>query len=298
MRNTRYGPRCLALLLALCLMPLVGLAQGQPPNSLFEGQLIDNGEQLRSVAVHQGEAWILTSAALYRWHPGTAEAVKAANAPESHEYGPEAPPAAHVIFSDGQALRGLDTQNGIVYAMQPDDQGLHLNKLVQLDWSPFDGSGKDGYRYPPEEISYASGRLYCRRENPVDDLTQDLYSFDLTSGQHIVHKPLHLHRLTPYREGRLLALQYNPMEQVSVKGIPQMKPARTVIYDPAKDSTAELRLLLPEDMSGEGNKDLKFAWLEKEDAVYAATSRALYRLSEKDAPRLNNIRRQYNVLLA
>ena len=64
--------RTLCLLLALCLLPRAGAAETakETPRDLFGTALIDEYQEIRSMAVTEDAAYLLTQTGLYRYRAG------------------------------------------------------------------------------------------------------------------------------------------------------------------------------------------------------------------------------------
>lgn len=280
--------RTLCLLLCLCLMSLPGLAEGQQPTrSLFGNELIEQNQELRSLAVLDGKAYLLSSQAAYRYSPGDERPQQVGRI--IHGPGPEAGEPAeglsiHVLFTREGQLMGLNRLQGTLYRLSDDGQQLTAQHVKDLDWSAFLATEADagGSKEYPGYLVVQESKLYCRIQNYGEEDKPELFEIDLDSGAVRPLKTRHLHKPVPYKEGKLLALHYDRSTMNYETGMGD--PAKLCIYDPVKDEAQMLPHTLQMDKRLDQGSQLLLYYDRQGDRIYAATDTQLMLLQEQGDP--------------
>lgn len=276
--------KLLALMLALCLLPALGGAAGETPDNLFGTRLMDAGEYIRSAAIVDDTLYILADRAVYGLRPGQDQAVKLADTEGFYSDSPKAPPYVSQLFDRDGELWGLNERKGIVYRLGFDKAELTYEEVIRLDWAPFLEEGEDRSHFAGmDALLYHGGRLYARVSNLGSDRKNDLYSYDLDTGGMKTHTPTLLYSLTPYKEGKMLALYFDQNDVMEEAGVYAPKPAELRVFDPVADTSEPLKLKLPHSRS-EGNRNLMLYWDAAADQIYAASTASLMRLSADQGP--------------
>lgn len=292
MNTTRPARRLLALLVACCLLPAFpALAQEQAPRgNLFGSCLLDNGETIHAMAAVGETLYIRTSFGLYSAGPGEDKALLRVplEEPQYDSYlfpdqDPDQPWAA-LIFADGERLLGLDVRQQTVYTLDILGEELVYSHPLKLDLSDFlQGDAKSFSFHLPSFLTVAAGQLYMRLPH-FGEKQQDLFSFNLKTGEKKAYSPLHFQAMAPYKEGSLMAIQVNLAEAYDPK-TKSGREARLVVFDPAQDSAEALEVSLPF-----GNQQREYADIHydaAEDSLYLFTDTEVYRLDgEMQSPRL------------
>ena len=71
-------------------------------------------------------------------------------------------------------------------------------------------SGTTVYTHQPLFVIIKDGILLMRHPN-YDEGATELYSFNLATGEKTAYKTRHLQQMTPYRDGKFLAVRHDPM---------------------------------------------------------------------------------------
>jgi len=121
------------------------------------------------------------------------------------------------------------------------------------------------------------GRLYLRFSN-YEEKPADLYSFDLKTGERKEHQIAHLQAASPYKDGKLIGLQFDINNAWDQQTQAMKKPA-IVVFNPADDSLQEVGSFTK---NSENSDELMGVYYDpQEDALYTYTDTDLYRY---DAP--------------
>lgn len=276
----------LALLLVVCLlMPSTnGKAQETKPlGNLFGSQLEDKDQQVLSMARLGDTLYVHISDALFGYIPGDGEAKRLADmVPESQmrfftgkEQDQDYQPRFTAVLSDGSRLLGLDPFAGALYTLTIENAAVIPSKPVTLDLAPFIG-GEGVYRYVSLGLrALIDGRLYIKAPN-YGELDQDLYSFDINTGQVKTHQVSHLQSLAGYKDGKLIALRQDPNQRYDEKtGEPA--PAQLVLFDPQTDTLTETGASL---MHHESSGEYSPLWYDQEqDKLFAYSDSTVLRFS-------------------
>lgn len=280
--------RLLALLLALCLMPLplAGLAEApaEAPGEYFGRRLVDSNGRVNSLAVVDGVAYALTDTALYTIHPGDSEAKLAGNLPRVYNASKTDRPSADVLLAQDGKLLGLNRQNGVLYELKVDGQGIAFTEYLKLNWEPFLVSeGEHSYTNAPMFTMLHEGRLYLKLENYSNDKEKDLISYDLKTGGHRLHEVRHLNTFIPYKDGKLLCMQFDQNQQDPQTG--EQHPAEAVLFDPATDKVepAGLKLKDTKEVRYDG---LMLHYDAQKDRLYAADNFGIYLITGDKEPEM------------
>ena len=284
----KTSTRRLCLLLCLYLLPLLGLAQEhQAPASLFQEELIDDGQELRSMAIADGKAYLVTGNALFRYAPGDDRAREIArlNAYSAPLQEGTEPLPVNFLFTgaDGQ-LMGMSNQRGQLYRLRDEGQRVSAELVRELDWSAFTPTEADqeNAKEYPAYLVVSGSKLYCRINNYGNAEKPELFEVDLEGGQSRALTTRHLHKPVPYRDGKLLALFFDRSAVDPQTNLGE--PAKLCVYDPAKDQVELLPHQLPHSRYDQGSQ-LMLYYQEEGGLIYAATDTQLMLLQEKGEPR-------------
>ena len=285
MMNVKRRALCLMLsLIALCL-PLMGTAEQPQPDQLFGGLLYEKQDNVSSLLLYDGQALMLTGKALYGWRPGEEKAreiTRVAPVHQNMQLEEDRRPAANALIENEGRLYGTDLQQGILWELEVGDGEVQFKEALRLDWSEFIVTEGDySYTDAPPYVLAAGGRLFVKATNWGSEKAQDLFSYDLKTGNMRRYTPLHYQTLVPYKDGKLLAVYFDQNEQ-DPDTFRQL-PAQLRLFDPEMDRDEPLQLKLPQDERDQ-NRRLSLYYHEKEDRVYAANGEGLWRLSESEEP--------------
>ncbi len=265
--------RICILLLALCLLPAAGLGQqegAKPTRQVFGRQLMDENDFVASFIQLEGQTLIRTRNALYLWVPGTAPRRLAGT-----------PLVSTLFLQQGQPM-GLDAQTGTLYRIDLSGDTPAYEQAMRLDWAPFTrGDAPNTYVQQPRFAIAHEGQLFVIQSN-WGDLKEDLYSYDLATGERKTYTQTMLQSLVPYRDGLLLGLRYDQNDRDEQTG--RAKPPQVVAFDPRQDTVAALPLKLPEQTDNFWPGDLMLYYDAARDAVYTATQTEVLRLREQADP--------------
>lgn len=285
--------RSLALLLALCLLPLLplgGTAQEEVTN-LFGTTLLDQPQiytvydSVRAVARAGDTLYIRTTSHLYTFSPGDTAAQKRVLLPNYNHRADslegadqEGAPYIKTIVSDGETLYGLDLNAQTLYKIAIEGDKLVSSNPVSIDLSDyFEGEGRSLQVRDPQWSLISGGRLYLRFPN-YEEKPSDLISFDIKSGERKQHQVAHIQTASPYKDGKLIGLQFDINNAWDPQTQEMKKPA-IVVFDPADDSLEEVGSFAE---NFENSDELLSAYYDpQEDALYTYTDTDLYRY---DAP--------------
>lgn len=271
MRKRSIHP-LLTLLLTLCLLPTVGLGQepAPPVRQVFGRELMDENDFVTSFIQWEGQTLIRTRNALYGWTPGAQPQLLAKQ------------PAVQLLFlHEGQPM-GLDTQTGMLYRIKQSGDAPAFEGAMQLDRSLFSqGDPENPFVQPPRFALAHEGQLYVIQSN-WGDLKEDLYSYDLATGQRTAYRQTMLQSLAPYKDGLLLGLHYNQSERDEQTG--QAKPPQVMAFNPRQDTAEPLPFTLPQGLDRIWPGDLMLYYDAVQDAVYTVTQTQVLRLRENAPP--------------
>lgn len=286
--------RGLALLLALCLLPilpLVGTADEEAGN-LFGVTFLEqpneynnNYEVINGVARAGDTLYIRTSNHLYTYSPGDREAQKRVLMP-NHGHrtrslegvDQEGAPYIKTLVSDGSTLFGVDLEGQTLYTLTLEGEKLACTEPVAIDLSSVtEGEGPHMYVRNPQWALITGGRLYMRFVN-YEESPSDLMSFDLKTGQKKEHQIAHLQAASPYKEGKLIGLQYN-INDAWDDATGEMKKPAIVAFNPADDSLETLGSFA--ENTQDSDELMSVYYDPQEDSLYTYTDTDVYRY---DAP--------------
>lgn len=285
--------RLICLLLALTMLPLFTLsavAQEEITN-LFGSRLLDQPtifseyDSVQGMARQGDTLFIRTTNRLYTFGPGDKEAVfrtlmpNYSHRPRSLE-GADKPGAPYVknIISDGETLYGIDYEAQLLYTLALEGDKLTYTNPLALDLSTFvSGEAPQIYYQDPSWALTFGGRLYLRSQN-WDEAESDLISFDLKTGEKQEHQVAYLQAAAPYKDGRLIAMRYNPNDNWDPETNSIKKP-EIVVFNP-QDDTLEVVGAFSQ-FTGESDELMSIHFEVTDDALYLYTDTDLYRY---DAP--------------
>ena len=206
--------RMLALVMALCLLPLVPLAAEETKaTNLFGSALMDNlytPDSIFCVARTGNTLYIRTETALYTYQEGDARAVRRMDMPSMYgiDYfmtGDEDknPPCITYLLGEGDTLYGLDIKQQTLYTVALEGDTLATSNPIKLDMSAFQ-SGEDErpHMEHPAWIVLHEGTLFMKKQHYGDIEGGDLYSMDLQTGQTTLHNVRDLQSWPRIRMGR------------------------------------------------------------------------------------------------
>ena len=278
--------RILCLLLALCLMPLTMAAGAadEPPREYFGSLLSSKSEQLQGYALLKGDIYALSSNALYLIRGGQGKPEKISDIPSPYDAVKQNKDAITSIFAIDGRLMGFNNWSGIWYELQVKDGKLQYAKQLALNWEEFTiNEGDYSYVQGPDYVLPYEGRLYLKLTNHGGERAQDLYSYDLSTGEVLKHSPRHLSSLTPYKDGKLLGLHFDQNARDEKTNRPQLPVVQ--VFDPKADSVQALNLTLPPDSENEIlNRNLMLYYDVAQDQIYGVEGGGMWRLKEGEAP--------------
>lgn len=259
--NTQNGQsaltRVLALLLMLCLVPFVPIAgaQDKPRTNVFGSSLFENEDYIHTVAVVGDTVYVKSRKAFFSYTKGDTAPVQLA----AFELYPTLPTKEnldareaeiHQLVSDGQQLYALDLYKQSLFTLTANKDKLEFGNPIKLDLSEFlEESGPTFYTLQPLFVLIANGQLFIRHPN-YDEGATELYSFNLATGEKTAYKTRHLQQMTPYRDGKFLAVRHDPLNAYDPQTF-ELIPPKLVKFDPVMDSTEDLDLaMVYNDQSG------------------------------------------------
>ncbi|MGI6653813.1 MAG: extracellular solute-binding protein [Christensenellales bacterium] len=281
--------RMLALVMALCLLPLVPLAaEGTKTTNLFGSALMDNlytPDSIFCVARAGNTLYIRTETALYTYQEGDARAVRRMDMPSMYgiDYfitGNEDknPPSITYLLGEGDTLYGLDIKQQTLYTVALEGDTLATSNPIKLDMTAFQ-SGEDErpHMEHPAWIVLHEGTLFMKKQHYGDIEGGDLYSMDLQSGQTTLHNVRDLQSMAPYKDGQMIALHLDVQNMYNEDGEEQ-KP-EFCLFNPKDDSTTPLGVYASntEDSPYEVGSIYYDA---QEDSLYTYTDTDLYRYDD------------------
>lgn len=248
-QKSRNAIRALCVMLVLCFIPLFALpaqAEDKLPGNLFGSSLYENEDYIYTVAVAGDTVYVKSRKALFSYTKGDAAPVQLA----AFELYPTLPtmenldardPEIHQLVSDGQQLYALDLYKQSLFTLRAQKDKLDFTNPIQLDLSDFlEESGTTVYTHQPLFVIIKDGILLMRHPN-YDEGATELYSFNQATGEKTAYKTRHLQQMTPYRDGKFLAVRHDPMNAYDPQTY-ELIPPKLVIFDPAKDTTEDLGL--------------------------------------------------------
>lgn len=252
----QFNRRLFALLMILALLPLMppgGLAQEETPGNLFGSSLLDGDAYLTSMALAGDALYFSTHTDIYSYSPGDSRAVWRAKIAESagesfriinedEEAGYE--PVISVLVSDGTTLYGLEKTQQTLYTLGFEGEKLVLSNPLKLDLSNFI-LGEEPYKYleTPSWMLIMDGRIYMKMLN-YEGKPEDLYSFDLKTGEKKAHTVTHLQAASPYKDGTLIVAQSDPTDMYDME-TGKMRLPELAIFNPGDDSLTKTGAFLP-----------------------------------------------------
>lgn len=276
--------KILCILMALILLPLLGVAEAakEKPRELFGTALMDAQEDIRSMAVVDDTAYMLSFKSLYRYRAGDEMPKMIASFSGIYlpEYSEDLRPSI-LLSVDGQ-LMGLG-RDGQLFPMLIEGDTLKYGEVTQLDWSIYRSDEEEGFYDAPEYYTLMDGKLYAKLGNYGGELKNDLHCFDLKTGDVKAFASRFLNGLVPYKDGKLIGIYYdqNAGEMVGDEYV-QMTP-QVQVFDPQADRSEPIPLILPGAKPYEKSQSNLY-YDEATDRIYAMNSDGLWRLSDKEEP--------------
>lgn len=288
--NTGRGRRArslAALLLALALLPLAplpGFAQEEKPGNLFGSSLMDSDTYITSIAVAADTLYIATFTDIYTFAPGDSQAVRRVKTADSGanayrvfsvEDADEYVPIFTTLVSDGTVLYGLEKNLQTLYKLAIEGDELKTSDPLKLDLSDF-LRGDEPYKYfeDPSWVQILDGRLYIKMQN-YEGREEDLYSFDLKTGEKKAHKVNHLQAASPYKDGTFIASQSDPANMYDME-TGKMRQPELVVFNPADDSLTKTGVFMADSSSFGVTPSI---WYDKgEDSLFTYTDTDVYRM--------------------
>lgn len=283
--RTSFLARLAALLLALAVapLPLTAHAGEAAPVQLMGPQLIDRRDRVMSFAYHDGLVHVLTRQAYYRWQPGDEIARQLPDVPAGQRPGaPDAPDGIDALFVYQGGLLALDALKGVVYDAGVTDTGLALTERLRLNWENFlEGEAPWQYVMTPEFATVIGDNLYVRKVN-YQNLDTDLYVYSLLDGSMSPFPVTHLNNLVPYKDGRLLAVRYEP-NKTDENGMP-LPPTLQVMSASGGEPSAVALSLTRQARHGMGRMPLYYD--AAADAAFVRNGDELTRLAGLENPQV------------
>ena len=242
--------------------------------------------------------YIRTSFGLYSAGPGDESAVLRVpmEEPRYDSYlrpgeDPDQPQAA-LILADGERLLGLDVRQQTLYTLDILGQELVYTAPLKLDLSDFlQGDARQFSFQLPSFITVMDGHMYMRLPH-FGEKQQDLFSFNLQTGEKKAYSPLNFQAMAPYRDRSLIAIQANLADAYQMDSTPERRP-RLVVFTPGSDSAesleASLVVITPGSDSAESlEASLPFPGPRQQysDIYYDAAEDSLYLFTDTDIYRL------------
>lgn len=284
--SNRHLCRLAALLLAVCLLPLLPMAAGANElerGNLFGSRLTDLQDGISSMAMVGDTLFIRTYQALYSFSPGDQKAVKRADMKQNGfgNYaalgeGDSQEPSPTVIFSNNDSLMGIDYNRQTVYTMTLEGDSLTYSNPIKLDLAEF-MEGEPPFvfmMYHPSWVKAAGGRLFLSFRN-YENKPVDLYSFDLETGERREHQVNHLQAAAIYKDGSFIAVQADPNNMYDEQ-TGRMRPPQLVVFDPAADSVKPLDATL--DIVKDTGSFADLWYDQAADSLFTHTDTDVYRL--------------------
>lgn len=290
MTTRRNLPRLLALLAACCLLPAFPMKAQAPRGNLFGSRLLDRGETIHAMAAVGETLYIRTSFGLYSAEAGDESAILRVplEEPRYDSYlrpgeDPDQPQAA-LIFADGERLLGLDVRQQTLYTLGILGQELVYTAPLKLDLSDFlQGDARQFSFQLPSFLTVMDGHMYMRLPH-FGEKQQDLFSFNLQTGEKKAYSPLNFQAMAPYRDGSLIAIQANLADAYQMDSTPGRRP-RLVVFTPGSDSAESLEASLPFPGPRQQYSDIYYDTAE--DSLYLFTDTDIHRLTgNMQSPRL------------
>ena len=248
--------------------------------------LLDDNAWLSSSAYSGGRLYLISSGEFFVYTPGEDEPAKLkVNDLRSRDEGDAAWYDGMTdqyyyslsLFEDGGRLYAADFQNrGMIYPLAAEDDTLTISDGAAIDTEPLRNMewGDDGYIEDPVQILGAGGRMYLvnRTWSSSGSTLMSLLSYDIAlGGEATRHKAEFIWRLTPYKDGKLLALVMDPEKSWNEKTM-AMNNAALAVYDPQTDSLDEL---------GDSGKPFEYEGLglgydEEADKIYLQGKSEVY----------------------
>lgn len=282
----KHGFRAImALIMAVCLLPMTGLAsEGKPAGNLFGSTLMDNMQNIDSVALAGDTLYIRTTKGLYAYKPGDERASLLMDMPDVYGYDRfitgkegEQPLLLTTIIGDGEALYGLDPRQQKLYPLAVSGGEVRPGEAVKLDMSAFiSGEEPNLYMQDPLWMLIADGRLYMKKDNWEGE-PADLYSFDMATGEMRLHQVSHLQSMASYRDGNMIALRLDPQNAYDYEKDEMRKP-EFVLFNPADDSVEALGVAASVNMDSGQMSAIYYD--SAEDSLYLYTDTDLYRYDD------------------
>lgn len=278
--NTLMKTLCV-LLLAITLLPLAApvKAEESKVTNLFGSSLMDQQGYILTMVSAGDTLYIATSVGLYTYAPGDTKAMLKSSLglgdPNIAMVEEVEGPQISVMFSDGQRLLGLDTNEQALYTITLEGERYSYSDPVKLDLSDFI-MGDPPYQgvSSPQWVQVMDGRLYMKKNN-WEDLEHDLFSFDLKTGEKKVHDALHLQTAAPYKDGKIIAVQLDPNNRFDMNTGTLIAPP-LVIFDPADESITALDAAMP--VNDTNFDTFPFYYDAQEDSLYTFTDTDVLRM--------------------
>lgn len=242
--------RAIALLLMLCLIPLIPTAgaEGTEKTNLFGSSLMEQEDYIDTFAAVGDTIYIKTRKAFYTYKQGDSAPVLHLN----YDPYPIAPaidslesrdPVIQQLVSDGQQLYALDLYKQSLYKLAVEKDQLAFSDPIKLDLADFLWErGVSVYTRLPQFSFIHEGRLYLRHANHEGN-AKDLYCYDLKTGEKSTFNTPHLQQMTPYKDGKFLAVQHDSENSFDMQTQERILPT-LVVFDPATDSVEDLKLAM------------------------------------------------------
>ena len=278
--------RTLTLLMILAvLLGLAGqaLAQSAAPNADLS---LPEGTWVQSAAWYKGQV-LLSGNSIYAYRPGDEE-LTTVQAFGDKEWNEQYPGVYNMMLvADGDSLYGVDIDSDTLYPviLHEDNKGIALGEGVKLDMSPLVNMefGDEGYKERPQQMLFFGGRLYMvMRSYGPKGAEGKLISYDAAAGgKPTEHKTEYVAQLSPYKDGKLLALVMDENDAWDAK-TNQMKPPTLAVYDPAADALTELGTAgVPYRSEGMG-----ILYDAADDSVYLTGKDEVYRWTQSGGPQV------------
>lgn len=239
--------------------------------------MLDEDLWLTSSAYVEGVIYLTGNGKLMSFHPGDEEVKELtvkdlrADRPDKGEGQQDAEEFMNYnmrLFSMGDQLYGYDLQGeAMIYTLGIEGDivsvlegvEIQVDMLRNMEW------GDEGYIEEPTQVLAHMGRLYMVKVSWNMNVELGLYSYDIAAGgEPTSHEAEFIWRLSPYKDGKLLALVMDP-DSAYDEQKKEMKNFTLGVYDPQADSMEVL-----------GDSGIQFDYDGGASVLYDAQQDAIY----------------------
>lgn len=241
------------LLVAAFLLGGAGQVKVQAAGEENTDIMLDAGSWLISSAYVDGRMYLISSGGLFAYTPGEEKPVEMkVNDLRAREENEESEGAGVLdgyyslrLFEEGGQLYAVDLQNkGMIYPISVEADTAEISDGVKIDVELLRNMewGDEGYIEDPMQILGSGGRMYLvnRSWTNSGSTVMSLLSYDIArGGEAALHNAEFIWRLSPYKDGKMLALVMDP-DAVWDEKTSMMRNMLLAVYDPQADTQEEL----------------------------------------------------------